>query len=217
MPKAPMNDQELAEFKNKILDVAAQVIREEGFHQLSMRKIASRLNMAAPSLYYYFTNKDDINIAIRTRAGAILYKELEAAYASSQDLKAKARNMLRAYVEFGLYKPHYYEVMFDSTAPKRSDYEGSALEPAAKAELESSLRSLELIGQFVEEFIRAGYHVPDDIETVQLTLWSQLHGIISLHNNKLLSEIGYPGDDVVFKVVDLFFKVILSYIGEDLS
>lgn len=217
MPKAPMNDQELTEFKNKILDVAAQVIREEGFHQLSMRKIAARLNMAAPSLYYYFTNKDDINIAIRMRAGTLLYEHLAAAYEPGQDLKTNARNMLRAYVEFGLYKPHYYEVMFDSTAPKRSDYEGSSLESAAKAELESSLRSLALLGQFVQEFIQAGYPVPDDIETVQLMLWSQLHGIISLHNNKLLSEIGCPGEDVVIKVVDLFFKVILSYIGEDFS
>ncbi len=212
MPKTPRNDQEINEFKNKIIDVAAQVVKEDGFQNLSLRKIGARMNMAAPSLYYYFANKDEINIAIRKRAGDILYEKISAAYGSVSDLKTKAWNMIRAYVEFGLYTPHYYEVMFDSAAPKYTYYVGTVLEKIAAGERESTLRSLELMSQCVMEFKAAGYNLPQDIGILQISLWSQLHGIVSLYNNGLLDEVGYSRKENVTRVADLFFLLIMSFI-----
>ena len=223
MPKVPRNDQEINEFKDRILDVTAAIIREDGFNNLSMRKIGACMNMAAASLYYYFTSKDEIYLAIRMRAGNILHEKLSVAYASSSDLQTKALNMIRAYVEFGLHQSHYYEVMFNSTAPKYSDYKGTALEKAAADERESSLLSLAVLSQCVGDFASAGYDVPEDIKTVQLTLWSQLHGIVSMHNNNLLKNVGYSQEEMgcsleetVNKVADLFFVMIMSFIEKTL-
>ena len=70
MPKAPMAETEIFKKKERILDIAAEIIMEEGYHSLSMRKIGTKIGMTAANLYNYYSNKDELNIAIRTRAGS---------------------------------------------------------------------------------------------------------------------------------------------------
>ena len=43
-----------------ILNAARAIMREEGVAALSMQELARRLEMRAPSLYYYFSSKAEI-------------------------------------------------------------------------------------------------------------------------------------------------------------
>jgi TetR/AcrR family transcriptional regulator, tetracycline repressor protein len=43
--------------KQKIFDTAIQIIESEGLEGLSMRKLASKLNIEAASLYNHFSSK----------------------------------------------------------------------------------------------------------------------------------------------------------------
>ena len=61
MPKTPMTKEEIENTRGRILDTALNIIIEEGFNNLSVRKIASRLGVTATTIYNYYTNKDEIN------------------------------------------------------------------------------------------------------------------------------------------------------------
>lgn len=213
MPKAPMDQDELLKTRNRILEAAVEIIAEDGFKNLSMRKIGGRMGVSATTIYYYYANKDELNIAIRRRAGELLYGELEEAYESGGDLLERAWLMVEAYLRFGLREPDYYAILFDSSAPKHSDYLGTGLEEAAKEELKSSMRSMELVKRSMGEFAAAGYELPADLGTVGMAFFSIMHGLVSLHNNHLLKEIGYPGEEDVIRTARLFFDYTVSLYG----
>lgn len=46
--------------RNAVLQAAAQLFNERGFHATSLDDVAARLNVSKPTLYYYVKNKDEI-------------------------------------------------------------------------------------------------------------------------------------------------------------
>lgn len=189
MPRASLNKTEISETREKILDIAAEIINEAGYQGLSMRKIGARMGMTAANLYNYYSNKDEINIAIRLRAGRILYEALAEGYEKGCDMPEKIWLMMKAYMGYGLTKPNYYSIMFDMPTPKYANYVGSPLEDLARKEKESSEQSVALLYRCAKELKGEGFAVPDDPDLFMTIVWGQLHGLVSLYNNNSLSEI----------------------------
>lgn len=214
MPRAPMDKEAVSEKKEQILDIAADIIMEDGYQNLSMRKIGAKIGMTAANLYNYFANKDELNIAIRMRAGKILYTDLVQAYESGRDISEKIGLMAEAYMKFGLLKPNYYSIMFDMSTPKHADYIDSPLEPLARKEKESSEKSLELLVKCTGDFADEGYQVPDNHSLIMIMIWSQLHGLVSLYNNKLLSEVNEAPDETIREATRLAHTIFFSFFGE---
>jgi TetR/AcrR family transcriptional regulator, cholesterol catabolism regulator len=50
----------------RIVDTAATLFDEHGYHSTSMEDIAERVGLAKPTLYYYFRSKDEILFEIHT-------------------------------------------------------------------------------------------------------------------------------------------------------
>ena len=46
--------------RHAVLQAAAQLFNERGFHATSLDDIATRLKVTKPTLYYYVKNKDEI-------------------------------------------------------------------------------------------------------------------------------------------------------------
>ena len=212
MPRAPMDEAAISEKKEKILDIAAEIIMEDGYQSLSMRNIGKKLGMTAANLYNYYSNKDELNIAIRTRAGKILYEALLEAYKKGNNISEKIWLMSKAYIQFGLLKPNYYSIMFDMQTPKFADYVGSPLEKLALEEKISSEQSLDLMDQCSLDFVSEGYEIPDNTNLFLIIIWSQLHGLISLYNNKLISEINETPEKTVDEATRLAYEIFFSFI-----
>jgi AcrR family transcriptional regulator len=53
--------------RERILDVALDLFTDQGFDGTSMREIAERLRITKPSIYYHFTSKEDILLALHMR------------------------------------------------------------------------------------------------------------------------------------------------------
>ena len=56
-----------ASTRDRILDAALDLFVEHGFDGTSLREIAERLGFTKAALYYYFTSKDDILMALHMR------------------------------------------------------------------------------------------------------------------------------------------------------
>ncbi len=84
--------------REDILDAAAQVFRQKGFHGASMSAIAGAVNLQKASLYHHVTSKQEILLALLDRALGMLTDHIAAI--SSQDIPAdqKLRLMIRAYL-----------------------------------------------------------------------------------------------------------------------
>ncbi len=190
MPRLPRSQQEVASFKQEILDTALEMIIKDGFHNLSMRKLASRLGMTATTIYNYFSNKDEINLMIRMHGFEMMYGQLEKSFSEHADPLLRLQGMIRAYFQFGIHYPNYYDIMFNMHTPKYLDYVGTALEPVANTEKEASLRNYAITEKAIAALFEGHGEVHAErimLKTIQL--WSDAHGVISLYNSQLFREI----------------------------
>jgi AcrR family transcriptional regulator len=84
--------------REDILDAAAQVFRQKGFHGASMADIAGAVNLQKASLYHHVSSKQEILLALLDRALEMLTEHISAV--TSQDLPPdqKLRRMIHAYL-----------------------------------------------------------------------------------------------------------------------
>ena len=84
--------------RQDILEAAAQVFRQKGFHGASMQDIAKAVSLQKASLYHHVSSKQEILLALLDRALELLLERISAI--SDQDIPAdeKLRQMIRAYL-----------------------------------------------------------------------------------------------------------------------
>lgn len=87
-----MNDQQSAHAqarRHTILDAAAHVFTELGYHGATMRAIARRAGLGTGTLYLYFPSKDAVFLALITRLEQLVLDEVVAARARHRDTLSK--------------------------------------------------------------------------------------------------------------------------------
>jgi AcrR family transcriptional regulator len=94
----------------QIVAAARGVLDEEGTEGLTMRRIAERLGIRAPSLYKHFPDKEALEAAIVSAAFEEQAEVFEHAVAGSADPLA---DLAAAYRGFARAHPHLYRVMTD--------------------------------------------------------------------------------------------------------
>ena len=190
MPKAPMTREEIDNTRARILDTALDIIITEGFNNLSVRKIASRLGVTATTIYNYYTNKNEINLMIRIRGFEKLYGLLIKHSDPFHDIKSKIQALVRAYIEFGLNHPSYYDIMFNLHTPKYLDYVGTKIEPLAYTEKQNALKCLSLFTETIGAYLPVKGKRKDHFILYQVVkFWSDLHGLVTLTNSRLFHEV----------------------------
>lgn len=190
MPKTPMTKEEIENTRERILDTALDIIIKEGFNNLSVRKIASRLGVTATTIYNYYKNKDEINLMIRIRGFEKLYDMLTKRSAPFNNIDDRIKAMIHAYIEFGLTCPSYYDIMFNLHTPKFLDYVGTEIESLAHTEKQNALKCLSLFMEPVGAYLPSGGKRRDRFVLFQIVKsWSDLHGLITLNNSRLFHEV----------------------------
>src|SRR6187431_2947649 len=65
--------------RNNILEASIDIVKEEGWQALSMRKIADEIEYTAPIIYEYFSNKEAILSELNKKGYLLLMEEITAA------------------------------------------------------------------------------------------------------------------------------------------
>ncbi|MBM4425893.1 MAG: TetR/AcrR family transcriptional regulator [Chloroflexi bacterium] len=84
--------------RDDILDAAAQVFRQKGYHGASMSDIAGALDVQKASLYHHVESKQEILLALLERALAMLTEHISAISAQNSSPDQKLRLMIREYL-----------------------------------------------------------------------------------------------------------------------
>lgn len=103
--------------KDSILQEAWRLARNEGIGGFSMRQLAARVGMQAPSLYQYFDSKNSLYDAMYAQGFTALLERLgsldDSAHASRNGIKALGK----AFFEFCTEEPVRYQLMFERPIP----------------------------------------------------------------------------------------------------
>jgi AcrR family transcriptional regulator len=103
----------------EVLDVAAQVMADQGVAGLTLGEVARRMGIRPPSLYVYFDGKNALYDALFERGYRFLLTEMEAVRDSSADLPptARAHVFSEAMVRWSVQHPAYAPLMFWRPVP----------------------------------------------------------------------------------------------------
>jgi AcrR family transcriptional regulator len=103
-----------------ILDAARDLFVAEGYHNVSIRKVAERIEYSPAAIYSYFPSKDDIFYALAEEGFRILMAPGPQCGQHVDLLDAVRTPFWRMY-EFSRTHPEYFALMFlDRTVPRIS-------------------------------------------------------------------------------------------------
>lgn len=154
-----------------ILDAAHEIVKDEGWQSLSMRKIADKIEYTAPIIYEYYANKEAILLELTKKGFMMLADRMREAKNKHTDLAAQIEAMWLAYWNFAFEQKEYYQLMFgvevnccmmDELLPPGSTPYDIAAAPIAEL---------------------MGISDPEDelVCTKYYTYWSIIHGLISIN------------------------------------
>lgn len=88
----------------RILDVALDLFRRQGFEETTMRGIATAADVSLGSAYYYFQSKEDLVMAFYERAFEAMTPRMEAALGGAIHFEEKVETLMA--VKFEYFEPN---------------------------------------------------------------------------------------------------------------
>ena len=158
------------DLRQKVLNASLTLIKEGGLDRLSMREVARKAGVSHQAPYHYFEDREAILASIAGEGFSKLEQSLvrAAAEAGAEPIKA-VEGMGRAYIEFAMRHPAYFQVMFRADAVPLDRY------PDARK------REDEAFGKLVEGIGQAFANHPAKVRREMATAcWAMVHGLATL-------------------------------------
>lgn len=107
-----------AEIKQMVLEAAEEIVQEQGFSALKVRKIAADIGYTVGSIYMVFTNINDLNMHIKART----WQKLQLYLLNNTDqctpvTLSNVKNMAIAYLDFTLLNKGLWLMLFEHQLP----------------------------------------------------------------------------------------------------
>jgi AcrR family transcriptional regulator len=114
-------ERDRASVSRAILDAARELFVSHGYHEVSIRKIAEKIEYSPAAIYGYFPSKDDIFFALAEEGFRLLFSYGAGGREKPADPVEAVRGMFWRYYEFSKRHPEYFALMFlDRSVPRIS-------------------------------------------------------------------------------------------------
>lgn len=158
------------ELKQSILEAARAIALTEGWSNVTMRKIADRIEYSHAAIYDYFENKNVLLLELVHEGFRLMEVDLKLARAQAHDPEEAIRLIAHSYLRFAWRYPELYRLMYglDGVTFSVSDpeKEGLQIEDVAALTVKDVLDSH---GWSTE-------HLSDQVNI----LWGTAHGLATL-------------------------------------
>jgi len=168
--------------RQEILDAASELFVRDGYENVSMRRIAEKIEYSPTTIYLYFKDKTELLEEVCKQTFGGLVKRLTKIMEQPGDPVERLKRGLIAYIEFGLENPHHYRATFMMPIPDSVD--------KGKYHKEDSpgMRAFAFLVKGISECVKAGKLPSMNIELASQTVWAGVHGITSL----LITDCTFP-------------------------
>ena len=158
------------QLRASILDAARELFVAEGYRNVSIRKIAEKVEYSPAALYSYFPSKDDLFFALAAEGFRKLFEFTNdpAVFTAPDPLAAIRQGFLR-YYQFSREHPEYFDLMFvDRSVPKISQqWEG----------FQFVEQMIDEVRALIQRAVDAGLFPADTNPDVAFhILWAAVHG-----------------------------------------
>jgi AcrR family transcriptional regulator len=180
------------EIRKLILDASMKLFVEEGFSNVTIRRIAEIIEYSPTTVYLYFKDKDEIFYSLH-EIGFQKMEEMNRDLASINNPLLRLHKMGENYLEFGLTNPEYYNLMFIQEEPMKKLTELGCdwvRGDSAIARLKAT----------VTECMENDYIDKGDPHLVSLCVWSFVHGLVSLAIRERMEKF-VPQKEMVLPVM----------------
>ena len=168
------------DLKRALTDAALQLVQEKGPRGFTLREVARRAGVSAAAPYRHFADKSQLLAAAAAQGFVQLHEALDATVAANPDLSEQAVAMGKAYVQWAVSHPDYYQVMFGSELDKTESPEV----------LTAGARAFDDLLDTIKRCEQAGLLPAGDPHATAGPIWSLLHGISMLTIGSDLTHVG---------------------------
>lgn len=142
---APMSTHETAHMRERILSEATRLFVQRGYHAISMREIAEAVGVSKAGLYYHFTDKQELLLAILEN----YLTRIEALIDEARTRETDARHQIEAFLQGIFAEPPEHRAII-----RLANQELSGLAPEARARF-GQRYTTQFIGK-LEALLRSG-------------------------------------------------------------
>jgi AcrR family transcriptional regulator len=186
--------------RQEILVAASELFVEEGFENVSMRRIAEKIEYSPTTIYLYFKDKSELLEQVCHDTFSRLIIHLSRIFEQPGDPVDRLKRGLVAYVKFGLSNPQHYRATLMMPIPDGFD-EKKYTQPDSPG-----IQAFDFLRRSVFDCVAADKFQSTDAELISQTLWAGVHGVTSL----LITHCkGFPWvdhDDLTQSVVDTLIR-----------
>ena len=186
-PTRPRNRRgEGARLRDEIVDAAVELLDETGNESaVTLRSVARRVGIAAPSIYRHFPDQPTIMLAVVQRAFADLESHLRAAVdAAGDNPRRRLVACCHAYLRFAQDHPERYRTMFGGLwMPVLHDTSVTVHDVETLGDA-----CMGLLTEALTDSVTAGQSASTDPRADSVALWLGLHGLA----HQRASTISYP-------------------------
>lgn len=155
--------------------------------KVSVRAIADRVGCTAPAIYLHFGDKDDLFREVCEARFKELNQLFDEVASRTDDPIDQLTELGRAYFRFGIENPEHYRVLMMTKMEHHHDAEAFAVHvPESQGDA-----AFNRLVTSVQRCIDAGALRPADPVMIAVTLWTGLHGLVSL----MITAPGWPWPD----------------------
>lgn len=191
------------ELRQRIQEAATELFVMDGYQNVSIRKIADRIEYAPSTIYLYFKDKEELVQSICNDMFSELGQILLAIRKLDLTPNQKMAKCLRAYIEFGLAHPNHYVVTF---CTPELQYQHQQPKVDHDQILNAGLQCFDLLRQGLQDALSANTIRHINVDLTSQTVWAQIHGLTSL----LVSMQTFPWQDREMLIQDMVDSILRS-------
>lgn len=181
--------------RQEILDAASELFVKDGYENVSMRRIADKIEYSPTTIYLYFKDKAELLEQVCQETFARLSLVLARIQQQPGDPVERLKRGLVAYIKFGLENPHHYRATFMMPVPEGFNEE-KYHQPDSPG-----MQAFDFLRRCVSDCVSAGKFRKVDVELVSQTFWAGIHGLTAL----LITHRHFPWverEQVIHSMVD---------------
>mgnify|MGYP005839724531 CR=1 FL=1 len=194
-------EREKEEMRGFILDAANEIITAEGIDNLSVRKIANKIEYSPSIIYHYFKDKDDIVANIMRNGYQKILSALSSVRISPDNPERALREMTRSYIEVSLKMHEEYMNVQLNSSPEILPYTASLFQGAAEKK-----PALKMLAQCLRDIYKDRAVSESFIELTAQVVAASSFGLIM----KLIIEKDILPEEQKERLIEHYLKCIID-------
>lgn len=185
---AERKEKQKTEIRKMILDASMKLFVEEGFENVTIRKIADLIEYSPTTVYLYFKDKNEIFYQLH-ELGFQKMAISSQLIAGIENPLLRLHKMGEHYIDFGLANPEYYDVMFIQRAPMQ------VLEQMEECDWKHGETAMNFLRNTILDCMERGYIKKGNADAVSMGIWGMVHGLVSLAIRQRFDKLCPEGRD----------------------